>query len=71
MLAQLDQYLEAIADDVSPHIPPISYCGRRKAHCGTPYSRRPANRRVNYAGADLWSVRRATASLRRPRDGKR
>jgi len=28
----------------SPHISPISYCGRRKAHCGKPYSRRPAKR---------------------------
>ena len=52
----------------SPHISPISYCGRRKAHCDTPYSRRSAKRSINYAGAGLWSVRRATASLRRPRD---
>ena len=52
---------------VSPHIASISYCGRRKAHCGEPYSRRPAKRKVNYAGADLWSLRRTTAYLRRPR----
>jgi hypothetical protein len=64
---------------ISPHISPISCCGRRKAHCGAPYSRRPAKRSVNYAGADLspnvpkahWVVRRATASFRRPRDVNR
>jgi len=51
---------------VNPHISPISYCGRRKAHCGTQYSRRPAKRSVNYAGADLWSVRRATVRFATP-----
>ena len=56
---------------VSPHIAPISYCGRRKAYCGAPYSRRSAKRRANYAGADLWSVRHTTVrfaapSLRKP-----
>ena len=71
LVAELDDEAPWGAWGPRPHISPISYCGRRKAHCGTPYSRRPAKRSVNHAVADLWSVRRATASLRRPRDGKR
>ena len=63
----------------SPPISPNSCCGRRKARCDTPYSRRPAKRSMNYARADLPPmrstahrvVRCATASFRRPRDVSR
>ena len=56
---------------VSPHIASISYCGRRKAHCGEPYSRRPAKRSIQLRrrGPLVRAARHsvfATPSLRKP-----
>jgi uncharacterized protein (TIGR00106 family) len=53
----------------SPHFSPPTCCGRRYARRGGAYSRRSAERGVNHACADLWSVRPATTASRRPRDG--